>query len=249
MTTRSYPEGVDTIIERWQARRTPLNGANAGLPPLDVDLAALAETPVLALPDKGRRYFTKRHQIAHEFLGKSELCLLNACLIAVLRKRRSPWRAPRLFQRLWREQGEHLVTHLDWRWKVSSITTFADHGTTETQRRLGQSMALLFGMMKLYESERCHSGAKPADPFAPRNTGRHALALDMDHYSISSGGLDVNLLAPILIDARSETTAGPLARNLLGELFDDPRTVFARFAAMRGQMTEIPPETTPAPHG
>jgi hypothetical protein len=235
MSGQPYENGFDTILERWNARRGPLNGANGGLPQLDVDLAALAATPVTDLPEKGRRYFTKRHFIAQEFIGKSELCLLNACLIAVLRKRDWPRRAPKLFQRLWTEQSDHLLQHLDLRWKVSSITTFADHGLSEVQRRLGNSMTLLFGMMKLYETERCYSGARPHVPFPDRLIGRMGLAMDMDQYSVGGGGLDVNLLAPIWIDARTEPVAGPLARDLLQTMLDDPRTVFARFAAMRAR--------------
>lgn len=54
-----------------------------------------------------------------------------------------------------------MFEHLDPRWLVSAITTFGDHGSTEVQRRVGQSMTVLFGAMKLYESERRYSGLGP----------------------------------------------------------------------------------------
>ncbi len=231
-----YENGFKTIIERWDNRRDPLKGAEKWLPPLDCDLEALADQIVPSEKDGGVGYLFKKKQISKEFVGKSELCLLSACLISVLRKREWPTHAPELFVRLWAEQSEHLLAGLDTRWKVSAITTFGDHGQTDGQRRIGQSLSVLFGMFKLYESERLLTGTSPTQPHTHGNRSDAALPLDMDRYSIRNGGLDVNLLAPLWQDANSEPVIAPLACDLLERLADANDTVFARFADMRRKM-------------
>ena len=231
-----YENGFQTVLELWESRRDPLKGADKGLPALDCDLEALASSLVTESADDGVGYRFKKKQISQEFIGKSELCLLSACLIAVLRKRDYPKHAPALFERLWREHPLHLLDGLDLRWKVSSITTFGDHGQTEGQRRLGQSLFVLFGMMKLYESERLFTGLAPSDPHRRGNRSNAPLPLEMEGYSIRNGGLDVNLLAPLWEQAQEEPVIGPLARVLLERLIGAEDTVFARLAQMRRKM-------------
>lgn len=238
MSNPIYEHGIDTILDRWNARRTPLNGANAGLPELDCDLDIMVRTPVTEIPPKGRRFSGKARDLAKELHGKSELCLLHGLIIATLRKEKWPKRAPALFQRVWTEHGDHLLANLDARWKVSAITTFGDHGLTETQRRLGQSLSVLFGIMKLYESERRYSGLASDQPFPAARPTRSRLPLQMDAYSMKNGGLDVNLIAPLWVQAQEDAVIGPLARDLLQRLITDPRSVFARHALMRKRQTE-----------
>jgi len=231
-----YENGFETVLEQWGSRRAPLKGAEKWLPSLDVDLDALAGQLVSAEAEGGAGYLFKKKQISGEFVGNSELCLLCACLIAVLRKREWPEHAPALFERLWREQSEHLLNGLDLRWKVSAITTFGDHGETSSQRRLGQSLSVLFGMMKLYENERLFTGLAPCEPHRRGNRSDAALPLEMERYSIRNGGLDVNLLAPLWQQAQSEPVIGPLGRDLLERFVSADDTVFARFATMRRKM-------------
>ena len=228
-----YENGFKTVLEHWESRRDPLKGAEKWLPDLDCDLDALARSIVGEESEGGAGYLFKKKQISKEFIGCSELALLCACLIAVLRKRDWPTRAPLLFNRLWLEQADVLLNELDMRWKVSAITTFGDHGQTELQRRLGQSLSVLMGTMKLYESERLFTGKPPSTAHKRGNRNEAPLPLNMEPYSIRKGGLDVNLLAPLWEDAVREPVMGPLAQDVLERLIEADNTVFARFADMR----------------
>lgn len=236
MNQRPFSPGFRSERPLWDSRRDPLDGADIGLPPLDVDLAALAEQTVGAPPPKGSAFNDKKRQISQEFIGLSSLSLLNACLIACLRKRAWPDRAPALFVRLWQEQGPHLLSQLDPRWKVSSLTTFAEHGASEAQRRLGLAGSMLFGMMKIYETERLFSGTPPAERFRRGNRSKAPLPLAMDPYALRNGGLDVNLLVPLWLEAEAEPVAGPLAQDLLSMLAEAEDTVFARLAEVRRRL-------------
>lgn len=236
--TETYPNAPDTLIARWQERRAPLDfGPGEALPALDADLVALAERPV-ADPgaDRPRRasgYAVKHHALARELAGQPELVLVHAQLISCLRKRGWPDHAPALFLRLWTEQPDWLIAHLPDRWKVSAAITFADHGASEAQRRLGQSLNLLFSLMKLYEAERLYSGRAPDQPFGLGRKADAPLPLGMPGFSLGSGGLDYNLLAPIWAEAQVVPVLGPLACHLLERLNDDPGTLFRRLQAMR----------------
>jgi hypothetical protein len=234
----TYPGAPDSVIAAWQSRRGPvLYGRNESLPPLDVDLAALrAETVPAEEPDAPPRrshYMRKLLQLRQELAGKSELAALNADLIVHLRRESFPDHAPALFRRIWREEGAALMAELPSRWLISSIITFADHGETEAQRRLGQSLNILFSLMKLYEFERLFSGTASDQPFTGAPPKGSALPMGMQRFGMAGGGLDKNLLAPIWQEALQEPVAGPLACHLLDRLNADPRTLFRRISLMR----------------
>ncbi|CUH80338.1 glycosyltransferase family 2 protein [Tropicibacter naphthalenivorans] len=228
------------LLSQYEARRDSFSYAEGeALPPLDLDLAPMADQivadpqddPVLGPPFRSS-YHRKCFQLREELQGQSELVFLNGLLIAHLRKRSYPDHAPTLFQRLWAEHGAHLLAHLNQRWLVSAVTTFGDHGTTPAQRSVGLSLTALFGMMKLYESERLHSGQPPEKPFTLEKT-RAPLPMEMDAYSITNGGLDVNLLARLWQEAEGDQVIAPLAHHLLDLLIHDDRTLFRRLQTMR----------------
>ncbi len=236
----SYPGGFAAILTQMEGRREPLTYLDdEALAPLDVDLAALKSALVdgraRAVEGSPSTYARKLRELSQEFAGQPELLLLHGMLIAHLRRRSAPDHTAALFLRLWEQEADWLLAHLDARWLVSAITTFGDHGATTTQRRLGQSLSLLFGMMKLYETERLYSGAKPDQPFDWVRRKPVALALQMDAYALGGGGLDVNLLGRLWQDADSDPVIAPLARHLLELLISDERTVFHRLRLMRRQ--------------
>lgn len=134
---------------------------------------------------------------------------------------------------MWAEESAHLLDQLDPRWLVSALTTFGDHGATEVQRRVGQAMTVLFGTMKLYESERRYSGFAADRPFPLKGQDRGALPLEMDAFHLPAGGLDVNMLGRLWQDAAEDAVLRPLAHHLLDLLIHDPRTVFRRLRVMR----------------
>ncbi len=240
----TYPGGFPAILRQMDGRRKPLAfGRNEALPPLDTDLTVLLDRVVLdpaSDPDEqtplNSSHQRKRREIRAELAGASELCALNGLLIAHLRKRAQPGHTAALFHRLWAEHADHLLAGLDLRWLVSSITTFGDHGLTDTQRQTGQAMTVLFGTMKLYETERLYSGFAPGRPFKLAARTSEALPMQMDAYSMAYGGLDVNMLGRIWQDADRDAVIRPLAHHLLDQLIADERTVFRRLAMMRHRL-------------
>lgn len=235
--TPTYPDAPESLIAVWNIRRRALTFAEGeGLPPQEVDLKALIaqrvpEGETLARPASS--HAVKRHEIRSEMAGFSELAALNALLISHLRKKRFPRTARRLFLRIWTEEADHLLQELPARWLISSVITFGDHGWTESQRRVGLAMNVFFSLTKLYEFERLFSGLSPDRAHPARRAPGVALPLDMPGFSLLSGGLDVNLLAPLWEMAQADEVAGRIAVRLLEMLNDDPRTLFRRLALMR----------------
>jgi hypothetical protein len=233
----TYPDAPDSLIALWMRRRGPvLYGRNESLPPPDVDLKALlAETVPLTEPAPRRpsHYMRKLLQLRQELAGKSELAALNADLIVHLRRATHPDHAPMLFRRIWQEEGPALMAELPGRWLISSVITFADHGETEAQRRIGLALNMLFSLMKLYEFERGFSGVAGDAPFQEKPPQGMTLPLGMQKFGIRNGGLDVNLLAPIWEEAQREPVVGPLACHLLHRLNADPSNLFRRIRLMR----------------
>lgn len=234
----TYPNAPDSLIELWQKRRGALGMASGeALAPLDCDLTALTtlrlppEAP--PAPAGASRHIGKLHELRRDLAGHSELALLHGLLIAHLRKRRFPGHAPALFHRLWVEQTPHLLEELTPRWLISAVITFGDHGQTEAQRILGREMGMMFSLMKLYEFERLHSGAAPDQPYGLRARSTAALPLDMPAFSLTAGGLDINLLAPVWQRAQAVPVLGPIACHLLERLNADPGTLFRRLSLMR----------------
>ncbi|TNF22997.1 MAG: glycosyltransferase family 2 protein [Rhodobacteraceae bacterium] len=237
----TYEGGIAGVLEQMEARRAPLTFSKGeALPPPDVDLAPLkaalipapGDDPLRAGPVKSSNR-RKMLEIREELAGKSDLAGLHGLLIAHLRKREQPAHTAALFHRIWAEEADHLLDQLDQRWLVSALTTFGDHGATEVQRRVGQAMTVLFGTMKLYESERRYSGFAADRPFALKGKDRGPLPMEMDAFHLPAGGLDVNMLGRLWLDAGEDTVLKPLARHLLDLLIHDPRTVFRRLRIMR----------------
>ena len=173
-----------------------------------------------------------------ELQGHSELALLHGLLVSHLRKHTYPPEAPALFLRLWAEEENWLLEKLPTRWLISAVITFAKVGQCEADRMTGQSMNLLFSMMKIYEAERCYSGNAPQKPFKIKDRNKTPLPMGMKDFSILNGDLEAHLLAPIWRDAGHAPAAGRLARHLLNLLDTDDGTVFRRFALMRDAATQ-----------
>lgn len=234
----TFPEAPDSLVAIWKQRRRRLKlAARDWFPPADLELAPLLEAriPLEIPPLEGPQtlHAKKLHQMRVELRGRPELTAINAILIAHLRKQRFPSHTPALFRRIWAEAGAALMPELPGRWLISSAITFGDHGETEAQRRVGLSINVLFSLMKLYEFERFHSGYAADTPFPTRRIRRRRLPLDMPHFNLSTGGLDINLLAQIWNEARKEPVVGPLACFLLQKLNEDPGNLFRRIGMMR----------------
>lgn len=227
------------ILDQMNARRAPLSFAEGeALPTLDCDLEAIARTQVSVPADSTRKLSEnarKIWEIARELEGQNGLLHLNALLIAHLRKRGQPAHTAALFLRLWTEHSDLLLAEMDLRWKVSSLTTFGDHGTTLAQRSTGLAMSTLFGAMKLYESERLYSGREADRPYTLDGRASGPLPLEMNAFALQDGGLDANLIGRLWDEAGSDPVIRPLAHDMLQKLIDDPRTVFHRLHRLRAR--------------
>lgn len=228
------------MVQIWRKRRVPINIApEDGFPPLDVDFDPMSRRTILAeseINTASRSGLARRaSEMVPEFVGASYLSFFNALMITTLRKRSWPDHAPALFNRLWKEKGDFLMDELNPRWLISSAITFADHGETEADRKVGQTLNMLFSMMKLYEAERLYSGFEPSQAFSTTERRNAPLPMSMPHFSLLEGDLETNLLAPILEDARLAPTAGPLAISLLRVLNRDDRNLFRRLSMMRNE--------------
>lgn len=251
----TYPGGFDAVLAQMEGRREPMTfGPGEGFPPPDADLSHLTrETlgkPSRALRDSTSSFAAKSRELHREFEGRPAILHLNALLIACLRRRAQPPGTAALFVRLWQAHSDFLIAHLDARWLVSSVTTFGDHGLTQAQRVTGTAMNVLFNTMKLHETERLFSGTAPDTPFdGPKAAG--PLPLGMDAYAIVGGGLDVNMLGRIWLDAAEDPVIAPLAHHLLEALNADDRSVFRRLRLMREareakRAAAAQPQTDPA---
>ena len=236
--TLTYRGASAEVIDRWDGRRGPVEyGKGESMPPLDIDLQALAQQNVPegeVLPDVPLSHYKRKlWQLRRDLEGKSELAVLNADLIVHLRRARFPDHAPALFRRVWAEQGPVLMQELSTRWLISSVITFGDFGETEAQRRIGLSLNVLFSLMKLYEFERLTSGKGPDELFRGKRKKGSRLPLGMLDFGLDGGGLDYNLLAPIWKGALEDQVIGPLACLLLDRLNADPSNLFRRLQKMR----------------
>ncbi|SFD82335.1 Glycosyl transferase family 2 [Roseivivax sediminis] len=249
---------MPVLLSRMEERRAPLSFApGEALGSLETDLAALADAVVCdpdtdpgEAPPFRSDHHRKRHALRKEFTGQSELACLNGLVIAHLRKRDWPDHAPALFQRIWTEQGADLTETLDPRWLVSSLSTFGDHGATTAQRSLGLALSTLMGAMKLYEFERLHSGTTPETPHPLDRRVAAPLPMEMAPYSLTSGGLDVNLIGRLWREAEADPVIGPPAMRLLDMLIHDPGTLFGRLQVMRQRKARKdtrPASARPAP--
>ena len=239
-SARTWPEGWDAMIARHEARRAPIVfGPGEGLPAADIDLAPLRtgfvmrdEREAAGLSGYARKY----RMLSRQLEGCSELVLLHGLLISCLRKRSWPDAAPVLFRRLWTEEREHLLHELPGRWLISAAITFADHGIDEGERSIGQSMLVMFSLLKLTEFERLFSGSGPERPFPFGQRHEGPLPLELEPFSLRDGGLDINLIAPLIVQAREQPVLGPLALTLIERLDTDPGTIFRRIATMRRRL-------------
>jgi hypothetical protein len=234
-----YAGGFPGLLEWYQDKQTPFVALEEVLPPEPVDLGALAARIVpphdgasTDHPDgTGRK---KLAALQKDLAGQSELALLHALLIAILRRRDPPDGVNRLYFRIWREQGAFLAEHLSMRWMISAATTFADHGETTDQRVLGMGLSIAFDMIKIHDSERRLTGQPGRKPFdRTRGWRRTPLAFDLNAYSLKGGDLDRNMLARLWALSEKDPVIKPLAQAMLTRAMQDRRSIFGRMQRIK----------------
>ncbi len=235
-----YRGGFYNVLRHFELKQQPLTHLEDVLPPADVDLGALAARTVTTPPPLPKlpqhHAMIRYHELATGLVGRSELELLHAILIATLRKSQFPDHALQLFLRIWTETGENFVQTLPVRWQISACTTFADHGVNAEQRTCGMGLMMLFDMIKLHDSERRLSGRSGSQPFRRSSDTKPALAFDMPRYSLARGDADRNMLARLWLLSERDATLQPLAQHMLRQVMHDPRSIFGRLQIIKSRI-------------
>lgn len=239
-----YQGGFYSIVRYYEKRQLSFENAEDILPAPDSDLSCYFErvvTPPAVSPPRRKTtdIFETNDGFRTQLAGKPEALLLNAILIAILRRNTPPHSALTLFLRLWAEHGVHLVKDMPVRWMISSATTFGDHGATYTQRSCGMGLSVLFDMIKLHESERSYCGISGRRLFKSEQSHKpHSIAFGLNRYSFKGGDLDKNMLARLWKLSETDDTIRPLAQTMLRLVMTDTRTVFARVQRMKALRAE-----------
>lgn len=239
MTTGPF---LDKWIHLQQEAERPFSRFGDAVPSPDCDLEAAWHEPVIA-PDGPLEtgpfddFACKARNLARRFAGRPRALLINAKLVTLLRRRDPPPHIERLFQRLWTTYYGQLCDALDARWLISSAQSLSDHGATEPQRRAGAELTLLCGLIKLYETDRLHSGARDPKPFAPNQVNR-SLVLDMEPFAIGRGDLDRVLVTRIWRAAQGDPVAESLVLALIPGVLADDRGIFRRLRILRDKRRE-----------
>jgi len=98
-----------------------------------------------------------------EFVKQPELCAYHAELVIRLRRKIDTTRNAFLFFDLWRAEQAFLLQHLDSRWLVSALDTFADYGAAR-ERLAATAIVAFVNMVKLAETEHRLCGSPDYSP-------------------------------------------------------------------------------------
>ena len=103
---------------------------------------------------------THFNALKQEFAGQSELCYTHAKIIVLIRRESMVEKNFQLFQKLWTEEKDFLLKHLNTRWLIAATDTFADYSDDDTIRSLSVACVCLLNTVKLQESERFITNAQ-----------------------------------------------------------------------------------------
>jgi hypothetical protein len=88
-----------------------------------------------------------------EFINQSELCYTHAKIIVLIRRNFEAKNHFTIFEKLWEEEKDYLLNHLNTRWLISATDTFADLSDDDTIKSLSIACSCLLNTVKIQESE------------------------------------------------------------------------------------------------
>ncbi|MEY8118998.1 hypothetical protein AB9F26_12115 [Falsihalocynthiibacter sp. BN13B15] len=238
----AYPLGFEGVLRKISAHRTQYADITGILPYAAANLPETVAKTVTAGPyikpeARDRRpvvdLWSKQLEFSQEFEGKSEILVVHGLCIACLRRDAPPPETIALFHTLWRDYRPLLIAQLNMRWLISAATTFGDHGENSTQIKVGSNLEMLFGLFKLYESERLHAGFAPGKPHPFRMDKNLKLPLGMSKYAIAGGDLDQQLLGKLYLNACDDPIMEDLCHTMLNRLISTNKSMFSRFRILR----------------
>ena len=89
-----------------------------------------------------------------EFIDQSELCYTHAKIIVLIRRDFEAKNHFTIFEKLWEEEKDYLLKHLNTRWLISAADTFADFSDDDSIKSLSVACSCLLNTVKMQESER-----------------------------------------------------------------------------------------------
>ena len=89
-----------------------------------------------------------------EFIDQSELCYTHAKIIVLIRRNFEAKNHFTIFEKLWEEEKDYLLKHLNTRWLISATDTFADLSDDDSIKSLSVACSCLLNTVKMQESER-----------------------------------------------------------------------------------------------
>ncbi len=105
---------------------------------------------------------THLSNLRKEFIGQTELLFYCIKLIILLRRAYKEKEVFAALEELWLHEGDYLLTHLNARWLVSVVDSYADHKKSDLYLSISITVSCLINTVKLYESELLfHGGVKP----------------------------------------------------------------------------------------
>jgi len=88
-----------------------------------------------------------------EFIDQSELCYTHAKIIVLIRRDFEVKNQFILFEKLWEEEKDYLLKHLNTRWLISAADTFSDLSDDDALKSLSIACSCLLNTVKIQESE------------------------------------------------------------------------------------------------
>lgn len=254
------PEAVGDIgtgrlhkpMDPWPVLRFHLTGkaisARDRLPDPGCDLQPFMKMLVDSKPGDtwaGRKTDLTEHflHLEPEFHGRPRLAHLLACVIVVLRRDQSDVTARILFDRIVKEFGKELASHLNLRWLTSVCDTFMDVSDDPVDRTTAMAGALLANTIKLAETERLLF--HPPQPDAPlfRFSRGGALFDGVITFWVGKGDMLTNLLSRAAATLEKAGAAAPFTGEILVRILEE-RTVWQRMMQFDGDSCPkmAPPE-------
>ncbi|MDA9871945.1 hypothetical protein N9D42_00725 [Candidatus Thioglobus sp.] len=88
-----------------------------------------------------------------EFINQSELCYTHAKIIVLIRRDFEVKNQFIIFEKLWEEEKDYLLKHLNTRWLISAADTFSDLSDDDAIKSLSIACSCLLNTVKIQESE------------------------------------------------------------------------------------------------
>ena len=118
----------------------------------------------------------------------------HASLIVMMRREYKVQMNFSRFERLWAQEQNYLLEHLNIRWLVSAADTFADHSSEPLARALALNAAVLFNTVKMQETERFLQQAEQLEDIQEQHNKLSAGRVDLlDGTSAFAVGTDDTL--------------------------------------------------------